>query len=66
MRATRWTRVIGTVGLLGMLVGGAGSAWAQGGHLKVALQGDTSNIDLHLTTHYVSLGGTPSPLWTSA
>jgi peptide/nickel transport system substrate-binding protein len=29
-------------------------AWAQGGHLKVALQGDTSNVDLHLTTHYVS------------
>jgi peptide/nickel transport system substrate-binding protein len=29
-------------------------ASAQGTHLKVALQGDTSNVDLHLTTHYVS------------
>lgn len=32
----------------------AGVAQAQGPHLKVALQGDTSNVDLHLTTHYVS------------
>jgi peptide/nickel transport system substrate-binding protein len=29
-------------------------AAAQGSHLKVALQGDTSNVDLHLTTHYIS------------
>lgn len=29
-------------------------ASAQGSQLKVALQGDTSNVDLHLTTHYVS------------
>ena len=54
MRAIRWTRVMGALGLLGTLVLGAGSAWAQSGHLKVALQGDTSNVDLHLTTHYVS------------
>jgi peptide/nickel transport system substrate-binding protein len=32
----------------------AGPAAAQGGHLKVALQGDLSDVDLHMTTHYVS------------
>jgi peptide/nickel transport system substrate-binding protein len=40
--------------LLGLALGGPSPASAQGGHLKVALQGDTSNVDLHLTTHYVS------------
>ena len=40
--------------LLGATLVAAPPASAQGGHLKVALQGDTSNVDLHLTTHYVS------------
>lgn len=56
MRANR--RASGTGCALGLVVlaavGAAGPAWAQGGVLKVALQGDTSNVDLHLTTHYVS------------
>jgi hypothetical protein len=34
--------------------GAAAPAWAQGGQLRIALQGDTSDVDLHLTTHYVS------------
>jgi peptide/nickel transport system substrate-binding protein len=61
MRATRRTRwpqwprwIVATLGLVGVLALGAGPASAQGGQLKVALQGDTSNVDLHLTTHYVS------------
>jgi peptide/nickel transport system substrate-binding protein len=37
-----------------VLAGGAVPAGAQGGHLKVALQGDLSDVDLHMTTHYVS------------
>jgi peptide/nickel transport system substrate-binding protein len=40
--------------LLGVALAAATPAWAQANHLKVALQGDTSNVDLHLTTHYVS------------
>jgi peptide/nickel transport system substrate-binding protein len=53
MRATRY--LAGTLGLLlGLTLGAPAPAAAQGGHLKVALQGDTSNVDLHLTTHYVS------------
>jgi peptide/nickel transport system substrate-binding protein len=39
--------------LLGATLAVAPAARAQG-TLKVALQGDTSNVDLHLTTHYVS------------
>jgi peptide/nickel transport system substrate-binding protein len=39
--------------LLGATLTVAPPARAQG-TLKVALQGDTSNVDLHLTTHYVS------------
>ena len=39
--------------LLGATLAVAPPASAQG-TLKVALQGDTSNVDLHLTTHYVS------------
>jgi peptide/nickel transport system substrate-binding protein len=39
--------------LLGATPIAAPPASAQG-TLKVALQGDTSNVDLHLTTHYVS------------
>ena len=38
--------------LLGRLA--AGPAWAQGGQLKVALDGDLSDVDLHMTTHYIS------------
>jgi peptide/nickel transport system substrate-binding protein len=37
-----------------LLAAGAAPARAQGTHLKVALQGDTSDVDLHMTTHYVS------------
>ena len=40
--------------LLGATLAAAPPAAAQANHLKVALQGDTSNVDLHLTTHYVS------------
>jgi peptide/nickel transport system substrate-binding protein len=40
--------------VLGATLVAAPPAMAQGSHLKVALQGDTSNVDLHLTTHYVS------------
>ena len=40
--------------LLGATMVAAPHAAAQANHLKVALQGDTSNVDLHLTTHYVS------------
>jgi peptide/nickel transport system substrate-binding protein len=40
--------------LLGATLVAAPPASAQGSHLKVALHGDTSNVDLHLTTHYVS------------
>ncbi|HSE96096.1 MAG TPA: ABC transporter substrate-binding protein [Methylomirabilota bacterium] len=32
----------------------AAPAWGQGGAIKVALQGDLSDVDLHMTTHYVS------------
>jgi peptide/nickel transport system substrate-binding protein len=32
----------------------AAPAWGQGSTLKVALQGDLSDVDLHMTTHYVS------------
>ena len=39
---------------LGASLVAAPPAGAQANHLKVALQGDTSNVDLHLTTHYVS------------
>jgi peptide/nickel transport system substrate-binding protein len=58
MRASRRTTWIGWIGwALGLVValtaGTTGPAWAQG-VLKVGLQGDTSNVDLHLTTHYVS------------
>jgi peptide/nickel transport system substrate-binding protein len=40
--------------LLAGALAAAPPAGAQASHLKVALQGDTSNVDLHLTTHYVS------------
>src|SRR5262245_58089656 len=43
--------VLGLV-LLGALI--AGPAWAQGGQLKVGLDGDLSDVDLHMTTHYIS------------
>jgi peptide/nickel transport system substrate-binding protein len=53
MTETAWTRWIGILALA--LIAGTSPAWAQGGaHLKVALQGDTSDVDLHMTTHYVS------------
>jgi peptide/nickel transport system substrate-binding protein len=42
---------ITVVALLGVMLVAAPPAAAQ---LKVALQGDTSNVDLHLTTHYIS------------
>ena len=64
MRATRATRhglrrtagrgVMALALLLGATMVAAPHAAAQANHLKVALQGDTSNVDLHLTTHYVS------------
>ena len=63
MRATRATRhgfhyagwcAIALARLLGATRAAAPPAAAQANHLKVALQGDTSNVDLHLTTHYVS------------
>src|SRR5262249_50603934 len=40
--------------LFGATLAAAPPASPQASHLKVALQGDTSNVDLHLTTHYVS------------
>ncbi len=43
--------VLGLV-LLGGLI--AGPAWAQRGQLKVGLDGDLSDVDLHMTTHYIS------------
>jgi ABC-type transport system substrate-binding protein len=57
MRATRHGLRYAAVALallLGATLGAAPPAAAQANHLKVALQGDTSNVDLHLTTHYVS------------
>ena len=64
MRATRATRhglrytagwcAMALALLLGATLVAAPPAAAQANHLKVALQGDTSNVDLHLTTHYVS------------
>jgi peptide/nickel transport system substrate-binding protein len=42
------------VAALGLAVGAVGPAWGQGGTLKVALTGDLSDVDLHMTTHYVS------------
>ncbi|HEY7140552.1 MAG TPA: ABC transporter substrate-binding protein, partial [Methylomirabilota bacterium] len=63
MRATRARRhgfryagwcAIALAPLLGVALAAAPPAAAQANHLKVALQGDTSNVDLHLTTHYVS------------
>ena len=52
MTPTAWTRWIGILALV--LIAGTSPAWAQGATLKVALQGDTSDVDLHMTTHYVS------------
>jgi peptide/nickel transport system substrate-binding protein len=55
MRSAWLLRTWSLVGLA--LLGGlalAGPAAAQGGQLKVALQGDLSDVDLHMTTHYVS------------
>jgi peptide/nickel transport system substrate-binding protein len=40
--------------LLGAALVATPPAAAQGSHLKVALQGETANVDLHLTTTYVS------------
>ena len=61
MRATRHglRRTAGWSGaalalLLGVTLVAAPPAAAQGSHLKIALSGDTSNVDLHLTTHYIS------------
>ncbi len=64
MRATRATRhgprytagwcAMALTLFLGATLVVARPAAAQANHLKVALQGDTSNVDLHLTTHYVS------------
>jgi peptide/nickel transport system substrate-binding protein len=56
MRSTgrRAFHALAAAGLLVLAVAGApGPAWGQG-HLKVALQGDLSDVDLHMTTHYVS------------
>lgn len=60
MRVQRYARFIPAVAVgLALLAGVAlpGPLWAQGGtlpSLKVALQGDLSDVDLHMTTHYVS------------
>jgi peptide/nickel transport system substrate-binding protein len=48
-----WT-VLAVVALALLAPAVAPPALAQGVHLKVALQGDTSDVDLHMTTHYVS------------
>ncbi|MBI3454485.1 MAG: hypothetical protein HY002_01685 [Candidatus Rokubacteria bacterium] len=55
MGTRAWRRWIGGLIGLGLVAGLAGGspAWAQG-TLKVALQGDLSDVDLHMTTHYVS------------
>jgi len=53
MRPKRSVAVTGAL-LLALALAAPVPGAAQGGHLKVALQGDTSNVDLHLTTHYVS------------
>jgi peptide/nickel transport system substrate-binding protein len=53
MRGSPWTLGIG-VALALCLAVGVPPADAQGGSLKVALQGDLSDVDLHMTTHYVS------------
>ncbi|MGH7318892.1 MAG: ABC transporter substrate-binding protein [Candidatus Rokuibacteriota bacterium] len=52
MRMKRWLAALG-VGLA-VLTGLTAPVWAQGGTLKVGLQGDLSDVDLHMTTHYVS------------
>ena len=63
MRATRVIRhgfptaawcAMALILVLGASLVAAPPAAAQANHLKVGLQGDTSNVDLHLTTHYVS------------
>jgi len=48
----RW--IAGAAAGLVLLAGVTAPLWAQGGQLKVALQGDLSDVDLHMTTHYVS------------
>ena len=54
--ATRLWWIAG--GLVGLAVlggaGGAGPAWAAAGALKIATAGDLSDVDLHMTTHYVN------------
>jgi peptide/nickel transport system substrate-binding protein len=52
MSSTMWLRGL-ALALLATLAA-AGPVGAQGGTLKVALQGDLSDVDLHMTTHYVS------------
>jgi peptide/nickel transport system substrate-binding protein len=55
MTPSTWARWIapGLV-VVAVLLSAGSPASAQGTHLKVALQGDTSDVDLHMTTHYVS------------
>jgi peptide/nickel transport system substrate-binding protein len=53
MNGRAWSSWIG-VALVLILVAGVSPAAAQGTVLKVALQGDLSDVDLHMTTHYVS------------
>jgi peptide/nickel transport system substrate-binding protein len=50
---TGWCATALAVFLAATLVA-APPAGAQANHLRVALSGDTSNVDLHLTTHYIS------------
>jgi ABC-type transport system substrate-binding protein len=59
MSPSTWARWIapGLV-VVAVLLAAGSPASAQGTHLKVALQGDTSDVDLHMTTHY---GLTPRP-----
>ena len=45
----------GLVGLTLLAISGAGGpAWAAAGALKIATAGDLSDVDLHMTTHYVN------------
>ncbi len=55
MRSSTWARWIapGLV-VVAVLLAAGSPASAQGTDLEVALQGDTSDVDLHMTTHHVS------------
>ena len=54
MTPRTWARRLVPAAIVLSLLAAGPPAAAQGPHLKVALQGDTSDVDLHMTTHYVS------------